>query len=121
MMLLVMGRQRRMLAAASTLVVRRRGPVLVLVALVAGIAALRGLLGPVAWSVGGRTVGALAGKDRADAINAVRQVVPAGNVLGHPRWDGRARSSSGWPGRSTPGGLVERSAVVACRYARLCG
>jgi len=39
---------------------------------------LRWLVGPLAWSVGGQTVRELAGKDRADALNSVRQIVLAG-------------------------------------------
>ena len=55
-----------------------RGPLLVLVLATTGVAALFVLVGPLAWRVGGRTVAELAGKDRADAINSVRQILLAG-------------------------------------------
>jgi hypothetical protein len=42
------------------------------------VAILRWYVGPLAWSVGGRTVQELAGKDRADALNSVRQILLAG-------------------------------------------
>ncbi|MFF0521540.1 pentapeptide repeat-containing protein [Actinomadura nitritigenes] len=41
------------------------------------IAALIMLIGPLAWWIGGDTVSSLTGKDRADAINAVRQTLLA--------------------------------------------
>jgi hypothetical protein len=58
--------------------VSARGLALVLVGVAAAALALRWLLGPLAWSVAGRTVTELTGKDRADAINSVRQIVLAG-------------------------------------------
>jgi hypothetical protein len=58
---------------------RHRRPVLVTVGSILTLVALAGflrlLLGPIAWSVAGGTVRALDGKERADAINTVRQIV----------------------------------------------
>lgn len=44
---------------------------------VGGVVAVLLLLGPVSWLVAGGTVRSLQGKDRADAVNAVRQTVLA--------------------------------------------
>jgi uncharacterized protein YjbI with pentapeptide repeats len=77
-MLQVIARLRQILGWLWRLAVRARGLLLALVAAVASVAALLVLVGPVAWRVGGRTVTDLAGKDRADAINSVRQILLAG-------------------------------------------
>jgi hypothetical protein len=42
---------------------------------VAVVVTVLAVLGPMAWLVGGSTVRRLGGKDRADAINSVRQIL----------------------------------------------